>query len=91
MRQVLVLAASVAFAALCSGCSQAHALESFDLGERDKILYEAPGCAAECMSMSPSRRACTVKGFDCKVICQPLSDCRPDGGMAMNVCIVVKR
>jgi hypothetical protein len=91
MRQILVVAAVAGSAVLYAGCTQAHALETFDLGERDKILYEAQGCNAECMPMSAQRRACTVKGFDCKVVCQPLSDCRPDGGVAMNVCIVVKR
>jgi hypothetical protein len=91
MRTAVLAAAIAGSAALSSGCTQAHALEAFDLGERDKILYEAQGCSAECISMSPQRRACTVKGFDCKVVCQPLSDCRPDGGVAMNVCIVVKR
>jgi hypothetical protein len=86
-----LVAGLVAGVLLAAGTSPAHALETFDLGERDKILYEAQGCSAECISMSPQRRACTVKGFDCKVVCQPLSDCRPDGGVAMNVCIVVKR
>jgi hypothetical protein len=88
----LVLAASLAcFAALSSGCAPAHALETFDLGERDKILYEAQGCSADCIPVSPQRRSCSVKGLDCKVVCQSLADCRPDGGIAMNVCVVVKR
>jgi hypothetical protein len=91
MRSILLAAALASFALQSSGCTQAHALETFDLGERDKVLYEAQGCTAECMPMSPQRRACTVKGLDCKVVCQPLSDCRPDGGIPMNVCVVVKR
>jgi len=91
MPKVILAAALASAAAVYSGCTQAHALETFDLGERDKILYEAAGCNADCMPMSPQRRACTVKGLDCKVVCQSLADCRPDGGIAMNVCVVVKR
>ena len=91
MRKVILAAALASAAGLCSGCTQALAFETFDLGERDKVLYEAPGCNAECTPMSAQRRACTVKGFDCRVVCQSLADCRPDGGIAMNVCLVVKR
>jgi hypothetical protein len=91
MPKILVVAGLLLGGAFQAGCSPAHALETFDLAERDKVLYEAPGCTAECQIMSPTRRVCSVKGYDCKVICQPLADCRPDGGSAMNVCIVVKR
>jgi hypothetical protein len=91
MKRLLAVGVLVAGGALLSGCTPAHALETFDLGERDKILYEAEGCYATCSIMSPQRRSCTVKGFDCKVVCQSLADCRPDGGIAMNVCVVVKR
>ena len=91
MRSLVLAAVLASAAALSSGCSPAHALETFDLGERDKILYEAEGCYATCGIISPQRRSCTVKGFDCKVVCQSLADCRPDGGIAMNVCVVVKR
>jgi hypothetical protein len=91
MRRLLAVAVLVAGCVLSSGCAPAQALETFDLGERDKILYEASGCNAECSVISPQRRSCTVKGFDCKVVCQTLADCRPDGGIAMNVCVVVKR
>jgi hypothetical protein len=91
MKRLLTVAILVAGGALSSGCSPAHALETFELGERDKILYEAQGCNAECTVLSPQRRSCAVKGLDCKVACQSLADCRPDGGIPMNVCVVVKR
>ncbi len=84
---VVVLAAA---AALQQGCAPAHALETFQLDERDKILYEAQGCNAECMLTSGGRRSCTVKGLDCKVVCQPVPECRPEGGPAVKVCVVVK-
>jgi hypothetical protein len=91
VKRLLAVAVLAAGGALSSGCSPAHALETFELGERDKILYEAQGCSADCIPMSPQRRSCSVKGLDCKVVCQSLADCRPDGGIAMNVCVVVKR
>ncbi len=91
MRRCLVLLALIPGIASISACSRADALETFQLGERDKVLYEAQGCNAECLPVSKDRRSCTVRGVDCRVVCQPLSDCRPDGGTPMTVCLVVKR
>jgi hypothetical protein len=90
-RRLLVAAVLAAGAATLQGCTPAHALETFDLGERDKVLYEAQGCFADCTVLSPQRRSCAVKGFDCKVVCQSIPECRPEGGSPVNVCVVVKR
>ena len=90
-RRLLVAALLAAGVAAQQGCTSAQALETFDLGERDKVLYEAHGCFAECTVLSAQRRSCTVKGFDCKVVCQPIPECRPEGGSPVNVCVVVKR
>ena len=74
---------------LSSGSSRAQAFQSFDLGEHDKLIAEAPGCWADCKRMG-TRRVCTVKDYDCKPICQVVPECKPDGLHAIQVCAVMK-
>jgi hypothetical protein len=85
---VALLGAGLGFG-LSSGCSRAQAVESFELGEHDKLLAEAPGCWAECRRLGP-RRLCTVKDYDCKPICQVVPECKPDGMNMLKVCVVMK-
>ncbi len=74
---------------LGSGCSRAQAFESFELGEHDKLIAEAPGCWAECKNLG-GRRLCTLKDYDCKPICQVVPECKPDGMHMLKVCVVMK-
>jgi len=52
-------------------------------------VVEAPGCYSTC-SMNGNRRVCTVKQFDCKVVCSTINECKPDGVHPIQACAVVK-
>ncbi len=84
------LAVLGALALSSSSCSRADAYESFTLGPSDMILTESRGCNAECRPTTPQQRTCTVRDFGCRVVCQALPQCKPDGMTAMKVCAVVK-
>ena len=75
---------------IASGCSRAEALESFTLGEHDKVIVESTGCHAECRAVTPTSRACTVKTRGCRVTCTLLPECRPDGRNAIQVCAITR-
>ncbi len=81
------LSAAAVWLVAVSGCSRASALESFDLGEHDHLLAEAPGCAAECRAFG-TRRTCTVREYDCKVVCMDVPDCRV-AGQIPKVCAIM--
>ncbi len=70
-----------------SGSTRAQGLQTFELGEHDKLLAEAPGCWADCKRMGV-RRVCTVKDYDCKVVCMEIPECRIQGRMP-KVCAVL--
>jgi hypothetical protein len=84
---VPALSALALAAVLSAGCQRAQAFETFTLEAHDRLI-EGPGCYAECRPAGP-RRQCTVREFDCKVICAAIPECRPDGPPA-QVCAVVK-
>jgi hypothetical protein len=73
-----------------SACSRAEAFESFTLDGDDKLIVEAPGCNSECKVLAPGRRVCTVKDFDCRAVCQPIPECRPDGTHMLKACAVIR-
>jgi hypothetical protein len=85
-----MLAVGVAAGTVVSGCSRAEAFESFELGQHDKLIAEAPGCWSECRQMGAGRRLCTLKNGDCKAICSTVPECKPDGMHAIQVCVVMK-
>jgi hypothetical protein len=85
-----LLALGVALGAGVSGCSRAEAFESFELGEHDKLIAEAPGCWSECRYTAGRRRTCTLKNADCKAVCSTVPECKPDGMHAIQVCAVMK-
>jgi hypothetical protein len=84
-----VLAALVAGIAIGATLARARPYESFTLEPGDKIIAETPGCFANC-TLSGTRRTCTVKDFDCRAVCTPLQECKPDGVHPMKVCAVIR-
>ncbi len=91
MRRYLVPVLCAVAVALVVGADLARArpYETFTLDEHDKIIAETPGCFANCTVMG-TRRTCTVKDFDCRVVCTALQECKPDGVKPMKVCAVVR-
>ena len=79
---VLVIAAS--------GCQRAQALESFDLGERDRIIAEAPNCKVECRAVGSFRRTCMIRDPDCKAVCQDFPECNVMGKGTPKVCAIMR-
>jgi hypothetical protein len=68
---------------------RAGAFETFTLDGPDKIIAESPSCSAECVVAGASRRSCTVRAHDCRVVCQQLADCSVNGERPMKVCAVI--
>ncbi len=91
MRRNLAPALAVVAVALFVFASVALArpYESFTLEAGDRIVAETPGCFANCAQQG-SRRTCTVKDFDCKAVCTPIPECKPDGLHAIKVCAVIR-
>jgi hypothetical protein len=69
--------------------ARARPYETFTLEQHDRLVVEAPGCYSSCAA-SGTRRVCTVKEFDCKVVCSTIPECKPDGLHPIQVCAVVK-
>jgi hypothetical protein len=84
----LAVAAATIFVAVTADVARARPYETFSLGTHDRLI-EAPGCYASCSAMG-ARRTCTIKEFDCKVLCATIPECRPDGLNPVQVCAVVK-
>lgn len=63
--------------------------ETFTLEEHDRIIAENPGCHATC-TVTGSRRTCTIRDFDCRVVCTQIQECKPDGVRPVKVCAVVR-
>ena len=75
----LIVAAGV-LVVVAADVARARPYESFTLEKHDRIIAEAPGCYA----------SCTVKEFDCKVVCSTIPECKPDGLHPIQVCAVVR-
>jgi hypothetical protein len=84
-----VLAALAAIGIVASGCSRAQAFETFMLEEHDHLIAESPGCYTDCR-VTGSRRTCTVRDFNCQVVCKTLPECRLDGRSSIKACAVIK-
>ena len=84
----LIVAAGV-LVVVAADVARARPYESFTLEQHDRIVAEAPGCYASC-TVSGNRRTCTVKEFDCKVVCSTIPECKPDGLHPIQVCAVVR-
>jgi hypothetical protein len=91
MRSYLVAGILAAGVLVVVGADVARArpYESFTLEQHDRLIAEAPGCYSSCAA-SGNRRICTVKEFDCKVVCSTIPECKPDGLHPIQVCAVVK-
>jgi hypothetical protein len=91
MRSYLVAGILAAGVLVVVGADVARArpYESFTLEQHDRIVAEAPGCYASC-TVAGNRRTCTVKEFDCKVVCSTIPECKPDGLHPIQVCAVVR-
>ena len=87
LRLTMLFALLAGMALGSSGCRRAEALESFTLGEHDHLIAEAPGCNVDCRIVG-TRRVCTLKDPQCRVVCKTLPECRPDG-KAIQVCAVI--
>lgn len=86
---VAIGAAAAAVVAL-SGCGKALAMESFELGERDHIIAESPGCHVECRVLGGLKRVCTINAYDCKAVCMELPECNVQGRGVPKVCAIMK-
>jgi len=84
----LIVAAGV-LVVVAADVARARPYESFTLEQHDRIVAEAPGCYASC-TVTGNRRTCTVKEFDCKVVCSTIPECKPDGLHPIQVCAVVR-
>ncbi len=83
----IIVAAGVV-AVVAADVARARPYETFTLERHDRIVAEAPGCYASCAAQG-TRRVCTVKNFDCKVVCSTLPECKPDGLNPVQVCAVL--
>ena len=83
------LVAAGVLAVVGADVARARPYETFTLEQHDRLVAEAPGCYSSC-TVSGSRRICTVKEFDCKVLCSTIPECKPDGVHPIQVCAVVK-
>jgi len=86
---VPVLVAIGVLAVVSADVARAKPYETFTLEQHDRIVAEAPGCYASC-AVSGNRRVCSVKEFDCKVVCSTIPECKPDGLRPIQVCAVVR-
>jgi hypothetical protein len=84
-----VLCTAAAAVIVSADLARARPFETFALEAHDKIVAESPGCYAACTVMG-TRRSCTVKESDCKVVCTELQECKPDGMRPIKVCAVVR-
>jgi branched-subunit amino acid transport protein AzlD len=84
----LAVAAATVVVAVTADVARARPYETFTLATHDRLI-EAPGCYASCSAMGV-KRTCTVKEFDCKVLCATIPECKPDGLSPVQVCAVVK-
>ncbi len=73
-----------------SGGTPARAMETFDLGERDHILAESPGCHVECRALGGVRRVCTINNQDCRAVCMEVPECDVMGRGAPKICAILK-
>ena len=91
MRRHVVPLLAILSVAIFVGASVARArpYENFTLEANDKVIAETPGCYANC-TVTGSRRTCTVKDFDCKVVCTSLQECKPDGVRPLKVCAIIR-
>lgn len=85
---IAVAAAAVTFLALRT--SRVQAVETFVLGEHDRIIAENPGCHAECRVQTPTVRTCVIRDYDCKAVCTEMPECAGPGQKAPRVCAIVK-
>jgi hypothetical protein len=93
MRRYLVHLLTIAamLVIVASDVGHARPNETFVLQDKDKLIVEAPGCHASCGIQTPTRRECSVREPDCRVVCQMLPECKPDGIRPIQVCAVVKQ
>jgi len=84
-----VIVAAGVLAVVGADVARARPYESFTLEQHDRLVAESPGCYSSC-SVSGNRRICTVKEFDCKVVCSTIPECKPDGLHPIQVCAVIK-
>ncbi len=91
MRRYLihVLIGAGVLAVVVADVARARPYETFTLEKGDRIVAESPGCWANC-SVNGTRRTCTVKDFDCKVVCSTIQECKPDGVHALQACSVIR-
>ncbi|HET6922861.1 MAG TPA: hypothetical protein VFI16_06910 [Anaeromyxobacteraceae bacterium] len=85
---IALTAAAVMFLVLHT--SRVEAIDSFMLGEHDRIIAENPGCHAECRIQTPTLRVCTMTTFDCRAICMEVPECAGLGRKVPRVCAIVR-
>jgi hypothetical protein len=69
--------------------ARARPYDTFTLEQYDKLIAETPGCYSSC-TVQGTRRTCTLKEFDCKVVCSTIPECKPDGFHPMKACAVIR-
>ena len=91
MRRYVIPILCAAAVALIAGADLARArpYETFTLEQHDRLVAEAPGCYSNC-TLTGTRRNCSVKEMDCRVICTTIPECKPDGLHPMKACAVVR-
>lgn len=89
MRRYAIHAITLAGVVAIAASASARLGETFTLQDSDKLIVEAPGCHASCAPMG-TRRECAVREPDCRVVCQMLPECKPDGLRPIQVCAVVR-
>lgn len=83
----LCLAATVTIVG--ADLARARPYETFTLEQHDKLVAESPGCYASC-TVSGTRRNCSIREMDCKAVCVPIPECKPDGIRPLKACAVVR-
>lgn len=90
MRWLAIAVAAAGLTFLVLRASRVQAIETFTLGEHDRIIAENPGCHAECRVQTPALRNCTIRDFDCRAVCMEVPECGNVARKAPRVCAIVK-
>lgn len=90
MRRYAIHALTLVAVVVIAASASARPGETFTLQDSDKLIFEAPGCHASCGMLMATRRECTVREPSCRVVCQMLPECKPDGIRPIQVCAVVR-
>jgi hypothetical protein len=84
------LAGAAVTALLFLGHASAGPMNTFELGERDHIIAEAPGCHVECRALGGFKRTCTIRDSECKPVCQDLPECNSPTRGIPKVCAIMR-